>query len=92
MAQTPTIISGVVQDHQGRPVALARVYFINAPVGTADVAMLTSADGTFRMAAPAQGLYEIGVSADGYAPASATATVKGGQEVALRLQLSPAKN
>jgi hypothetical protein len=92
MAQAPTIISGLVQDDHGRPVALARVYLISAPVALADVAMLTSADGTFRLAAPAHGRYQIGVSADGYATASATATVKGGQEVAVRVQLTPAKN
>ncbi len=90
MAQTPTIISGLVQDRNGRPVALARVYFISAPVALADVSMLTSADGTFRLAAPADGVYQIGISADGSAPASATAVVKGGAEVKLRLQLSPA--
>ena len=92
MAQAPTIISGLVQDHHGRPVVLARVYLISAPVALADVAMLTSADGTFRLAAPAHGHYQIGVSADGYAPASATATVEGGQEVAVRVRLTPAKN
>jgi hypothetical protein len=90
MAQTPGIISGVVQDENGRAVALARVYFISAPVALPDVAMLTGDDGTFRLAAPAQGVYRIGVAADGYAPASATATVKDGREVALRLQLNRA--
>jgi hypothetical protein len=90
MAQAPSIISGLVQDPSGRPVALARVYVVSAPVALPDLAMLTGADGTFRLAAPAEGRYQIGVSADGCAPASATAVVKGGQEVKLRLQLSPA--
>ncbi|MEC5161846.1 hypothetical protein ACFDR9_004817 [Janthinobacterium sp. CG_23.3] len=53
---------------------------------------LDSADGTFRLAAPAEGVYQIGVAVDGCAPASATAVVKGGQEVLLRLQLNPAAN
>lgn len=54
------VINGIVRDRSGRPVAQARVYFLSGPVPLPDIALLTGADGTFRLAAPVAGSYSLG--------------------------------
>ena len=83
----PSTISGTVRDAGGRPVAQARVYFVRGPVALQDVVALTNEEGEFVLSAPAEGTYEIGISADGFAPAVATAAVRRGQATRLELQL-----
>lgn len=90
MTRTSTLISGIVEDTNGRPIAQARVYFISAPATLPDIAILTNEDGAFSLPAPSKGVYQLGIAADGYVPASVTAIVKGDHEATLWLQLSPA--
>lgn len=60
------MINGIVRDRSGRPVAEARVYYMSGPVPLPDIALLTGADGTFRLTAPVAGTYSIGcTSPDG---------------------------
>lgn len=87
IAQTLTIISGTVHDPSGRPVAQARVYFMSGPVALPDIAMLTDEEGVFALSAPSEGTYQIGIAASNFAPTSVMVTVKGGQEVKLKLML-----
>lgn len=83
-----TIISGIVHDPIGRPIAQARVYFMSGPVALPDIATLTNNEGAFALSAPSEGNYHIGIAADGFAPTSIMVTIKGGQEVKLKLKLS----
>ncbi|MFL6635404.1 MAG: carboxypeptidase regulatory-like domain-containing protein [Massilia sp.] len=65
------------------------MYVVEAPVALPDVAMLTGADGTFRLSLPAPGVYRIGVSADGYARQTATVVAAPGPPIALWVTLQP---
>jgi hypothetical protein len=82
------ILSGQVVDPAGKAVALASVYFVGGPVALPDIALLTGADGSFTLAVPVEGRYEIGIRADHYQAQTAT-FVAGGQENALRIVLRP---
>ena len=59
------ILSGVVLGPDGAPLAGARVGIAAAPVAVPDIALETSADGRFSLAAPAAGAYVIGVTSPG---------------------------
>jgi hypothetical protein len=63
-----TIISGVVQDLHGKPIAQAPVYFTNGPVPLPDIAALTDEEGAFTLTAPTRGSYTIACAAEGFAP------------------------
>jgi len=69
------LLSGTVHDPEGRPVAGARVLFTSAPAPLPDVAALTGADGSFTLAAPEPGSYELAVHADGFAPVNVRCTL-----------------
>jgi hypothetical protein len=82
-----TIISGIVHDPIGRPIAQARVYFISGPAALPDIATLTNDKGVFALSTPSEGTYQIGIAADDFVPTSIMVTVKGGQDVKLKLKL-----
>ena len=67
----------------------ARVHLASGPVPVPDIAALTNAEGQFTITVPAAGTYEIVSTADGYAPASVTVEVDGGQERPLDLWMDP---
>lgn len=85
------LISGVVRDGAGRPVAHARVYVTGGPEPFPDIAALTMSDGSFRLNAAADGTYTLGCSAEGFAPASVAVPVRPDQDqrVEIRLQRQP---
>jgi len=68
MAPQPHTISGRVQESNGRPAIGARIYFLNAPVAVADMAIITDQQGRFTLPAPTPGTYEVGCTFDGFAP------------------------
>lgn len=70
MAHQPHTIAGRVQEANGRPAIGARIYFLNAPVAVADMAILTDQNGRFTLPAPAPGTYEVGCTFDGFEPVS----------------------
>lgn len=75
MAHQPHTISGRVQEANGQPAIGARIYFLNAPVAVADMAIVTDQNGRFTLPAPASGTYQVGCTADGFAPAAVTVEV-----------------
>lgn len=85
------LISGVVRDGVGRPVAQARMYVTDGPEPFPDIAALTMSDGSFRLSVASEGTYTLGCSAEGFAPTSVTVLVRGdqGQRVEIRLQGQP---
>ncbi|OUJ74057.1 carboxypeptidase-like regulatory domain-containing protein [Hymenobacter crusticola] len=75
MTRKPHIISGHVHEPNGRPAVGARIYFLAAPVAVADMALVTDQHGQFTLPAPASGTYQLGCTADGFAPATVTVDV-----------------
>ena len=65
MTEPSAVISGVVLDSEGDPVAEARVYFVEGPGPLPDIAALTDGDGHFQVYAPRSGRYGLAVAADG---------------------------
>jgi hypothetical protein len=86
-ARDPSVISGIVRDLKGRPVAQARVYFTAGPVPLPDIAALTDSAGSFSLSAPTAGSYTIECTADGFAPAATTVTVSGGSGIHVEIHL-----
>jgi len=60
----PLVLSGIVTDPSGRPVANARVAVAAAPVEVADIAALTGEDGRFSFGVPVVGAYRVEAFAD----------------------------
>ncbi len=56
------IINGFVRNEKGEAVEGARVYFISGPGPLPEIAALTGKDGTFVLAVPMTGGYQIGAS------------------------------
>ena len=75
MTSKPHLISGRVLEPNGQPTSGARVYFLKAPGAVPDLALLTDQQGRFTVPAPTSGMYQIGCTADGFAPASVTVDV-----------------
>jgi hypothetical protein len=90
MPQTPGLISGTVRDAAGRPIAEARVYFASGPGSFPDIAALTDVRGTFSLAAPSPGSYEVECATEGYRTTRIGVTVAGGQSVRVDFTLPPA--
>ena len=88
MASGSSLISGVVQDLNGNPVANARVYFTSSPVALPDIAALTDGAGRFMLTAPQPGQYTIACAADGWETKSVAVTVTGGKTKELKIQLT----
>jgi hypothetical protein len=87
MPRAHTVISGVVRNPRGEPVAQARVYFTGGPTAFPDIAALTDRGGKFSLSAPSGGTYNLECMAEGFAPAAVTITVEEGQEVQLEIGL-----
>jgi hypothetical protein len=83
----PSMISGVLRNPGGKPVADARVYFTDGPVPLPDIATLTDSDGTFSLSVPSAGTYVIECNADGFAPKAVTVKVASGQKLHLDIQV-----
>ena len=81
------LVSGRVVDREGRPVAGARVFFSSGPAAWQDIALVTGDDGSYTMAAPSEGNYEITTIADELGTAKAAIDVRhnGVSDVELRL-------
>ena len=86
MNQPARSIIGTVLDAAGRPVAGARVYVKTSPVPVPDVAILTDAQGSFRLTAPSAGNYVIGASSDASGSGAVTVTV-GSQDGTVQISL-----
>jgi len=67
MAASLGLVSGLVRDASGRPIAGARVSFTSGPVALPDIAALTDGGGAFTLTASAPGTYEVEAVADGFA-------------------------
>ena len=87
MNTTPSVISGRVVTSAGKPVALARVYFTQGPVALPDITTLTDNQGKFALSAPVAGSYQIGCTADEFAPATTNVDVKQGQNSQIEIRL-----
>ncbi len=83
------VISGVVRDSHGNPLAQARVYFTNGPVPLPDIAALTNKDGAFSLSAPVAGSYTIACAAEGFAPTEVTVAIADSKEAHLEIRLRP---
>ena len=83
----PSVISGKLYGPDGKPVAMARVYFSRGPGNLPDVAVLTDASGGFALSAPSPGTYEIASTADGFDTVKKSVEVHSGQSVQLELRL-----
>jgi len=66
------VLSGVVIDRTGRPVAGVRVALAAAPIDMPDIAALTGADGQFSFGVPIAGRYQVQAFGD---DGSGTATI-----------------
>jgi hypothetical protein len=84
----PLLLSGVVVDAAGRPVADARVALAAAPVEVPDIAALTDEDGRFSIAVPVTGAYRVTANAD-QGRAEEAVDVERGQTTRVRLVLQP---
>jgi hypothetical protein len=91
MSLVPLLISGLVHDTSGAPLAMAHVYFLAAPAPMPDIAALTDAAGRFRLAVPVSGTYRIECRLDGYAAVEVTVSVAPSREAPLDIVLPPAR-
>ncbi len=87
MTEKPCVISGIVRDNGGKPIADAQIYFTDSPMPLPDIAMLTDSNGTFSLSVPSTGKYSIGYNAEGFAPETATVTIGSEQKVHLDIRL-----
>lgn len=87
MAEKPRVISGVVRDNDGKPIADAQIYFTDSPMPLPDIAMLTDTNGTFSLSVPSAGKYGIGFNADGFASETTTVTIGSEQKIHLDIRL-----
>lgn len=82
------LLSGIVVDAEGRPVADARVALAAAPVEVPDIAVLTGVDGEFSIAVPVAGSYRVAAHGD-HGMAQETVEVEHGGAAAVRLVIRP---
>lgn len=85
-SQRSTLVQGIVVDARGRPLAGARVGWVEGPVPLPDVMLLSDAAGQFTLAAPAPGSYRLRADTDHHGHAEATVQAAG-QPLALTLRL-----
>lgn len=78
------LITGHVLDAHGRPVAGARLDWVEAPVALPDQALLSGPDGRFTLAVPAAGRYRLRATSDAHGQAEAALDARPGT---LTLQL-----
>lgn len=84
------LIRGTVLDAAGRPVAMAAVYVVSAPLPQPDIAQMSAPDGTFTIAAPVAGTYVVGARSDDAGQGSGSVTVGDSpdQELPMRITLA----
>jgi hypothetical protein len=82
------LLSGVVVDPAGRPVADARVALTAAPVEVPDVAVLTGEDGEFTLTVPVAGSYRVAAHGD-HGLGQETVDVDSGGAAGVRLVIRP---
>ena len=80
-------IHGFVHDHEGKPIADARVAVLEAPMPIPDVALIADVNGSFVIGTTQPGRYRISVHADGYQGAEAVVVVRGDSSPLVRIQL-----
>ncbi len=64
MTEPTAVISGVVLDSAGNPLAEARVFFTEGPRPLPDIAALTDEQGRFQLSAQGPGRYTLAITAD----------------------------
>lgn len=79
-------VHGQVVDAQGRPVAQARVGWVDGPVALPEVMTLSDAQGQFTLSAPAPGAYRVQCTSDGHGQATRAVQVSGAS-ARVRVQL-----
>jgi hypothetical protein len=84
----PQLLSGVVVDTAGQPVADARVALAAAPVEVPDIAVLTGEDGRFSIGVPVPGAYRVTAHAD-QGHAEEAVDVERGRTARVQLVLQP---
>ena len=84
----PQLLSGVVVDAAGQPVADARVALAAAPVEVPDIAVFTGEDGRFSIGVPVPGAYRVTAYAD-QGHAEEEVDVERGRTARVRLVLQP---
>jgi hypothetical protein len=82
------LLTGIVSDSSGAPVAGARVAIVEAPVEVPDTALLTSEDGRFSLGVPAAGTYRVAAFGD-EGSAQEVVDVEPGSTAIVRLVLRP---
>jgi hypothetical protein len=82
------LLSGVVSDSTGEPVAGARVAIVAAPVEVPDIAALTSEDGRFSLGVPVAGNYRVAAFGD-EGSADETVDIGPGSTAFVQLVLHP---
>lgn len=87
MNTKPIVLSGKVRTASGQAVVQARIYFTKSPVSLPDITALTDAQGGFSLSVPVEGAYQIGCTADGFAPATVDMDVKSGQANTVEIRL-----
>ena len=63
---TSFALDGVVTDLAGKPLAGVSIAYASAPVSMPEVALLSDANGSFRVALPVAGSYELSFHLDGF--------------------------
>lgn len=85
----PLVLSGIVHDTGGHPIARARVYFTSGPSPLPDIAALTDDAGTFALSVSAPGSYSVECAADGFVTAPVTVEVTTSQRIEVELSRMP---
>ncbi len=81
------LIRGRVVDGQGHPVAGSRIMVSQGPVPVPDIAMLSGADGSFAMAVPAPGRWQLLAATDEAQARADVLLADGAAEVRVTLML-----
>lgn len=81
------LITGVVEDVNGRPVPDATVYFTAGPAPYPDVAALSAADGSFTISVRNEGVYTLQCMTPDSRVAETPVTARSDQPTQVRLRI-----
>ncbi|WP_328868745.1 carboxypeptidase-like regulatory domain-containing protein [Streptomyces sp. NBC_00287] len=84
---SPFLITGVVEDVNGRPVPDATVYFTAGSSPYPDVAALSAADGSFTLSVPNEGVYTLACMTPDSRVAETPVTARSDQPTRVRLRI-----